>query len=161
MKTSIRLFIALGFIYIFISCLIACIPRHDITFIDDTCIIPIKNYDYHTCKPILVNIDGQFYVIPANFTTDLASIPKPFWSIIAPQYTEYVSPAVLHDYLYSCANLCTRKFADEVLYSALISQGVNRFTAAQFYLAVRLFGSHHFVEGTNACTRIRYDIVNP
>lgn len=150
-KTSL---IVLVLVYI-ISCgLIACIPKHSVTFINETCIIPYKNYDYHICQPIHVNIDGTIYVIPKGFTTDLASIPKPLWSFIAPQYTGFVAPAVLHDYLYSCSNLFNRKLDDEILYSALRSNGVGRFIASKFYFAVRIFGEKHYAEHNDICTRI-------
>lgn len=134
--------------------LIACIPVHNVTFINDACIIPFKQYDYHTCAPMHVNIDGDIYVVPKNFETDLASIPKPLWSFIAPQYTGYVAPSILHDYLYSCGNLFNRRIDDEILYSALKVNGVSTYTAVKFYVAVRLFGNNHFNEYNYNCERM-------
>lgn len=140
--------------YILVTYLISCIPVHSVNFITEACIIPYQKYDYHTCVPIHVNIDGEIYVIPKGFTTDLASIPKPFWSFISPQFTGYVAPAILHDYLYSCGNLFNRRTTDEILYSALLSEGVGRYTASKFYVAVRIFGRQHFADGINICTRM-------
>lgn len=157
MKIVRRAIVIIGLGYIILSCLIACIPTHSVTFINDACIIPYKKYDYHTCRAMYVTIDGEIYVIPRHFTTDLASIPKPLWSFISPQYAGYVAPSILHDYLYSCSNLCTRRYADEVLYSALLSKGVSQFTAAKFYFAVRIFGKNHFAKGNHICTKIGDD----
>ena len=137
--------------------LTSCIKIHSIKFITEACIIPYKQYDYHTCKPMHVIIDGYKYVIPKNFTTDLASVPQPLWSFIAPQFAGYVAPSILHDYLYYCGNLCSRKFADEVLYSALINNDISKLSASKFYYAVRIFGQPHFEEHNENCTRDVYD----
>jgi len=98
-----------------------------------------------------VLIDGDYYVIPAGFQTDLASVPRILWSIIAPNYAAFVAPAILHDYLYSCGNLGDRRFADEVLYNALKAQEVSTYTAMKFYMAVRLFGASHFNSRNMEC----------
>lgn len=136
---------------------VACTAPHTIVFQNDACIKPLKGYDYLTCDSMRVLIDGENYVVPKNFKTDLASVPRVLWSFTAPQYTGFVPPAILHDYLYSCANLGTRKWSDEVLYSALLSSGVTRYTAMKFYLAVRLMGSRHYNEGNSFCTRVVYE----
>ncbi len=94
-----------------------------------------------------VDIDDKKYIIPKNFQTDLASIPRLLWFIFAPQYAGFVAPAILHDYLYRCRDDISRQFADEVLYSALITENVTPFTASKFYLGVRLFGGSHFDRG--------------
>jgi hypothetical protein len=94
-----------------------------------------------------VIIDDKTYVIPKDFETDLASIPRVLWPIFAPQYSGFVAPAILHDYLYRCNNNITRLHADEILYSALITENVSPFTASKFYIGVRLFGGTHYVNG--------------
>jgi len=139
--------------------LVACTTTHSIVFQNDACIKPmtLRGYDYLTCDKMRVLIDGETYVVPKNFKTDLASVPRALWSFIAPQYTGFVPPAILHDYLYSCANLGTRKWSDEVFYSALMATGVSRYTAMKFYLSVRLFGKSHFNHGTNYCPRVVYE----
>ena len=147
-------------IYITLSLLIISVPVHEIDFINETCIKPYKNYDYHTCDDMHVLIDGDYYVIPKGFKTDLASIPRVLWSIIAPQYTNYVAPAILHDYLYSCGNIGSRKWADEILYNALISEDVSKSTSLKFYFSVRIFGANHFDEHNELCTRNVYGQLN-
>ena len=119
---------------------------HSIKFINSACITPYNGYNFKTCAKMRVLIDEHEYDVPQNFTTDLASIPRIVWPIYAPQYTGFVAPAILHDYLYSCHHGLTRQYADEVLYSALIVNGVSAFTASKFFLGVRLFGESHFIE---------------
>jgi len=138
------------FIFIFylsLAYMVGCATFHPVKFLNEPCIIPFKGYDYKTCKPMRVTIDDKKYTIPKNFATDLASIPRWLWPIFAPQYTDFVAPAILHDYLYRCNNAITRKFADEVLYSALITKNISPFMASKFYLGVRLFGDTHFING--------------
>src|SRR5574338_606060 len=132
------------------SCIMSGRNSHEIVFFNEACIKPYKRYDYHTCDKLLVSIDGKRYVVPKNFKTNLASIPRALWSIYSPQYSEFIAPAILHDFLYHCPNGLERKFADEVFYSALIDEGVSKLTATNFYIAVRLFGLNHF-EMNNQC----------
>ncbi len=120
---------------------------HQVKFINEACIIPIIGYDYKTCQPMRVTIDERKYIIPKNFKTDLASIPRVLWPLLAPQYSGFIAPAILHDYLYRCNDNTTRQFADEVLYSALITKNVTPFMASKFYLGARLFGESHFKNG--------------
>ena len=141
-----------GLVFIFILYLlllyvVGCAVFHQVTFINQACIVPFKDYDYKTCRAMRVMIDEVKYTVPKDFETDLASIPRLLWPVFAPQYSGFVAPAILHDYLYRCHHNITRKFADEVLYSALITEKVTAFTASKFYLGVRIFGSSHFSQG--------------
>lgn len=133
--------------YLSLAYMVGCAHFHRVKFIDNACIVPMKGYEYKTCKNMKVTIDDKKYVVPKGFETDLASIPRILWPIFAPQYSGFVAPAILHDYLYRCNNNITRQFADEVLYSALITEDVTPFTASKFYLGVRLFGGSHYING--------------
>lgn len=134
-------------IYLSLVYMVGCAHFHTVNFNNEACIIPLKKYNYKTCQKIRVTIDDKKYVIPKGFKTDLASIPRILWPIIAPQYSGFIAPSILHDYLYRCNNHVTRLYADEVLYSALIVENVTAFTASKFFLAVRLFGETHFTNG--------------
>jgi hypothetical protein len=134
-------------IYLSLVYMAGCAHFHQVKFLNQTCIVPFMGYDYKTCHAMRVTIDEKKYTVPKDFETDLASIPRLLWPIFAPQYSGFVAPAILHDYLYRCRNNITRKFADEVFYSALITQNVTAFTAYKFYLGVRLFGGSHFIDG--------------
>lgn len=139
----------LASIYMFLVCMVGCANFHQVIFLNEACIKPYEGYDYRTCDAMKVKIDGEKYIVPKDFKTDLASIPRPLWPIFAPQYSGFVAPAILHDYLYRCDLPVTRQYADEVLYSALITENVTAWTAAKFYMAVRLFGSSHFEHKVN------------
>lgn len=127
--------------------MVGCANFHQVKFLTQACIVPLEGYDYKTCKKMGVKVDDKKYTVPKDFETDLASIPRILWPIFAPQYSGFVAPAILHDYLYRCNNHITRQYADEVLYSALITENVTPFTASKFYLGVRLFGGSHFTNG--------------
>lgn len=53
--------------------------------------ILVEEYSINTCFGLVI--------IPKGFKTDLASIPKIFWSIISPLEAHFPA-AVLHDYFY-------------------------------------------------------------
>lgn len=134
-------------IYLSLAFMIGRANLHQVKFLNQACIVPFTGYHYKTCRVMRVTIDAVNYKVPRDFETDLASIPRLLWPIFAPQYSGFVAPAILHDYLYHCKNNITREFADEVLYSALLAEKVTSFTAYKFYLGVRLFGSFHFNHG--------------
>lgn len=131
--------------------LVGCAHFHQVVFVNQACIKPFEGYEYHTCKPMRVRIDGEKIIVPGNFDTDLASIPRILWPILAPQYSGFVAPAILHDYLYRCNAIGNRKYADDVLYSALIAEDISNFTASKFYLAVRLFGASNYRKHHGEC----------
>ena len=141
----------IAIIYLLLSYMVGCSHFYRVEFLNDACIIPYKDYDYRTCETMRVKVDGNVIDVPKNFKTDLASIPRVLWPVFAPQYSGFVAPAILHDYLYHCHTGVTRKYADEVLYSALITENVTPFTASKFYLGVRLFGGLHFNKEGRDC----------
>lgn len=147
MRTIRILFSALFIGLVLSACVMLNRNSHDVVFLTEACIKPFKRYEYRTCDDLYVTIDGKIYVIPKNFKTNLASVPRPFWPFVAPQYSAFIAPAILHDFLYNCPHALDRQSADEVLYSALISQGVTSFIANKFYVAVRLFGQPHYNSG--------------
>lgn len=131
-------------VLIMIGC--AYYPRdlYNIQFYDAACIKPHNQYHYLTCHPIEVKINYDTYVIPKDFDTDLASIPRWYWVLLSPAYSAIVEPSILHDYLYTCPNGMTRLEIDEIYYYSLIGNGVSHYTAYKMYLAVRMFGGKHF-----------------
>jgi len=121
-------------------------PRtvHTIRFNENPCIKPHNRYHYLTCHPIDVTVDGVQITIPGDFDTDLASIPRWFWTFLSPAYSGFIAPSILHDYLYSCSNGFTRKQVDDIFYYSLIQNGVSSYTSFKMYLAVRLFGNAYY-----------------
>jgi hypothetical protein len=76
--------------------------------------------------------------VPKGFVTDLASIPRVFWSLLRPD-GEYTYPAIIHDYLYWTQNI-SREKADLVFRLAMEDFSINPVTALTIYNAVRLGG---------------------
>jgi hypothetical protein len=78
----------------------------------------------------------------AGDLTDLASIPRPLWSIYPPD-GEWVEAAVIHDKLYRTKGLSgvyTRKAADKLFLEAMKVLGVAERKRTVIYLAVRMGG---------------------
>ncbi|HFV9934559.1 TPA: DUF1353 domain-containing protein [Salmonella enterica subsp. enterica serovar Bovismorbificans] len=85
----------------------------------------------------------EFYLsdvinVPAGFVTDLASVPRIFWSLMPPD-GRYAKAAIIHDYLYDNA-LRTKREADRIFLDGMTVQGVPKWKRTVMYWAVRLFG---------------------
>lgn len=89
--------------------------------------------------------------VPLAYVTDLASVPRLCWSIIAP--FDIARAAVVHDYLYEKINACRkcvspqtfdlmRKIADNVFLDAMnnAEPEVPNWKKKSAYYAVRIFG---------------------
>ena len=99
---------------------------------------------------------GTSIVVPANFITDFASIPSPFWSIIGSPWGRYGKAAIIHDYLYQNKTFWTghhpvdshlnwyarptRKQVDLIFLQAMQALGVALWRRKFMYWGVRLFG---------------------
>ncbi|EHT5012411.1 DUF1353 domain-containing protein [Salmonella enterica] len=76
--------------------------------------------------------------VPAGFITDLATIPRIFWTLLPPD-GKYAKAAIIHDYLYDNA-LRTKREADLIFLDGMTVLGVPRWKRMIMYYAVRLFG---------------------
>ena len=144
-KRAILGFSIYAAIVVFISSIVTKPNSHDISLVQEASISPVEGIDYRVDAPLIVRVDAEIFVVPKDFKTGLASIPRWLWSVIAPNEADYVYPSILHDYLYSLPSIHSRQFVDDVFYSFLRERGVSRLKAYQFYLGVRIFGEHHFV----------------
>lgn len=79
--------------------------------------------------------EGPSVVVPAGFVTDLASIPRVFWSLL-PTDGVYTFPAIVNDYLY-WTQTQTRETADDVFLYGMNDMGVSKVVAQAIYLAVQ------------------------
>lgn len=92
---------------------------------------------------IYTSPNGLVYVkVPTGFETDLASVPRVFWSLLPPM-GDYGPAAIIHDFLYrfhreSRNREVTRAQADAVLLAAMEELGVGRLTRWTIYCAVRV-----------------------
>jgi hypothetical protein len=88
-------------------------------------------------NPFVARIDGEPYVVPADFETDLDSVPRlplAYWLVKG----RATKSAVLHDYLYTLKK--PRKWADQVMLEAMKVEGVNAFMRRLIWAGVRGFG---------------------
>lgn len=111
-----------------------------------TCIKPMIGYHYKTCKEIRFVVNDQEFEIPANFETDLASIPKVAWPIMAPAHSSLIRPAIIHDWFYRKTCDFSRYQTDLIFYHMLRNDGVSSTRASIMYYAVRMFGWNYYNE---------------
>jgi len=108
-------------------------------------LVPFGDWDYYYLKdgPLqwFPNAGETFkpVVVPIGFVTDLASIPRIFWSELRPE-GRYAYAAVIHDYLYWTQQR-PREEADQILKIAMRDSQVRADTIRVIYSAVRLFGA--------------------
>lgn len=96
---------------------------------------------------------GELITVPAGFVTDLASVPRPVWSIYPPD-GPWVKAAVVHDFLYETGGggwwngsagvtrqqPYNRKEADHILREAMADRGIGWWEQTVIWSAVRLGG---------------------
>lgn len=107
---------------------------------------------YTTCRAFSFDIghkgSGLTITVPEGFWTDLASVPRIFWSIFPPYDPRYAAAAVLHDFLRRWGrdnDGVWERFdegtADAIFYEALKILGLPKWKAIIMYLAVRIAGA--------------------
>ena len=83
--------------------------------------------------------------IPAGFTHDLASVPRPL-NVFFRKHGKHSKAAIVHDYLYANQGLVsqfkryTRAESDDIFYQAMLESGVSKFKAWCMWCAVRAGG---------------------
>ena len=94
---------------------------------------------------------GNRVWLPAGLRTDLASVPRVLWALIAPFELSALAP-LLHDVLYrgmgrlpldwqeGSVSILDRKQADQVFLTIMRQEGVNRVKRGMAYAGVRLMG---------------------
>ncbi len=120
------------------------VPHYSVNILKEACVAPDVGYTYKTCSDLIVQIDGEIIAVPKGYVTDLATIPRWYWSIISPARSDLIEASIIHDYLYGCPGMISRAEADAILYSALINNGSSEYVAKKMYYSVRLFGGRYF-----------------
>ncbi|MCJ2121802.1 DUF1353 domain-containing protein [Methylobacterium sp. J-077] len=105
---------------------------------------PFVDWDYYYLTGELEwspNAGQQFkpVLVESGFVTDLASVPRPLWSIFPPT-GRYAYAAIVHDYLYWEQDR-SKSEADDVLAAAMQDAKVNSGTITEFNLALKVAGS--------------------
>lgn len=92
-------------------------------------------------KDFKLSVNGALIVVPQGYVTDGSSIPRVFWPLFNPWYTEARRASCVHDYIYShLYSRFSRKFADDLFREIMLIDGASTFVANIFYHSVRLFG---------------------
>lgn len=82
---------------------------------------------------------AEVYLVPRGFRTDLASIPRPLWSVLGHPAGSYAAAAVVHDWLYAWQPV-TRARADALFLEGMGVLGVPWAQRRALYLGVRAGG---------------------
>jgi len=77
-------------------------------------------------------------LVPRNFVSDLASVPRAFWSLLRPE-PQFIYAAVIHDYLYWTQST-SREVADRVFREVLLELNTPQVQTEVLYNAARSFG---------------------
>ena len=101
-------------------------------------------YKWRTISHLVYEtIGGDYVVVPPEFKTDLASIPR-LLRLICPMHGPYTRAAVVHDYLYKTKEIdgkpIARERADQIFHEAMRESGVRKSKAWAMYWAVRAGG---------------------
>lgn len=98
----------------------------------------VEPYLWRLYTPLVCQISGERFVVPVNFNTDFASVPRFLWALFPP-YGKYTEIATLHDYLYYLKDR-PRKEIDQIFYNGLLLSEVPSWKAKIMYWSVRAFG---------------------
>lgn len=102
---------------------------------------------YELTEPLTVVMEvgsGQLRItVPAGFVTDLATVPRVLWPLMAP-YGKHQLAAIVHDYLYQCVGDVSRFLADAIFRDLMAHLDVPLWRRVLAYYAVRFFGGRHW-----------------
>lgn len=99
---------------------------------------PVGKYQFE----LVENYRYRDIVIPKGYITDGASVPRIFWSIFPPNKAEYLSAAIVHDYLTDIViekKSITFRSVDNTFKEMLIDLNVNKIEVNVLYWSVRLY----------------------
>ncbi len=105
----------------------------------------LGHYNWRVHEPFafyLSDDNSDVISVPAGFVTDLASVPRIFWTLLPPD-GKYAKAAIIHDYLYDNA-LRTKKEADKIFLDGMTVLGVPKWKRTVMYWAVRMFGRGNY-----------------
>lgn len=80
----------------------------------------------------------RLITVPANFTTDFASVPRGLWNIL-PKMGPWDKASVIHDFLYQTGSV-PKATADAIFSEAMSISGVPTWKRWTMYLAVSFGG---------------------
>lgn len=92
------------------------------------------HYNWRVYDPFafyLGDDESDVIEVPTGFITDLATIPRIFWSLMPPDW-RYAKAAIIHDYLYDNA-LRTKKETDLISQDGMTVLGVPKWKRKVMY----------------------------
>jgi len=90
-------------------------------------------------------------VVEIGFGSDLTSTPWGSWNILPPWDTDYVQPAIAHDFLY-CTHLIPKEDADAFFYELMVACGTPAWKRELLYHSVVRYGHGSYDSGpTRQC----------
>lgn len=102
---------------------------------------------YELVEPLTVVMEvgiGEIRItVPAGFVTDLATVPRVLWPLMAPSGQHQLA-AIVHDYLYQCVGAVSRFLADAIFRDLMSHLDVPLWRRVLAYYAVRAFGGRHW-----------------
>jgi len=101
---------------------------------------PLKAHKFK----LLEDFTYKDVVVPKDYETNGADVPRIFWSIFPPNRTDYLPAVILHDFLCDKAEY---KRADDIFEECLKELGVKRFDVVVLVGAVRFY--HKLKYGIN------------
>ena len=107
----------------------------------------LKNRDWEVIESFSYDVgelgSGETITIPAGFVSDLASIPRPLWTVFPPDGS-YSQAAVLHDWLCKKKGKVERNYnykqVSKIFLESLNVLDVSLLTRQAMYYGVLLFG---------------------
>jgi hypothetical protein len=105
------------------------------------------NGSWRLIVPFVVKVGGETFVVPPDFETDFASVPRVPLAYWFAGNTAHKA-AVLHDYLYSIGYDKTR--ADDIFLAVMEAEGVSWWRRRLMYRAVKWFGQRAYDKHTEA-----------
>lgn len=99
---------------------------------------------------VFEDFETNDFVIPKNFKTNLASVPRLLWFVF-PTFGTWTTPSIVHDYLYATSNEIkyTRKKADIIFRDLCIQYNTPKHIAYLFYYMIRWFGYFNYKKRKN------------
>lgn len=99
---------------------------------------------FYLLQKITFEYKEKKYTIPKGFYSDGASVPNFFLHRCRPLDGRYITAFIKHDYGYQI-QYAERKQIDQLLYDDLIQNGMDKITAYEIYIGVRLFGGSYWI----------------
>ena len=95
-----------------------------------------------TAPLIFERLDDEIITVPAGFISDLASVPHIMdWIPFLDRTGASRRPAALHDWSYASLRWRGKEWCDDLLYEALMAEGMTSTQAEIYRRAVRWFGA--------------------